>query len=51
VEETQFVAVTPDGLLSAVAPEDELGNGGHVLSPLFYVGHDVITQVRLVEES
>ena len=46
---TQFVAVTPDGLRAAAAAEDELGNGGHALSPLFYGGHDVITQIRLVD--
>jgi hypothetical protein len=46
---TQFVAVTPDGLRSAVAPEEELGEGRHGLSPLFYAGQDVITQIRLAE--
>ena len=48
---TQFVAVTPKGLLSVVAPEAELGEGGHPLSSLFYSGQAVITQIRLVEES
>jgi len=46
---TQIVAVTPEGLRGAVAPEEELGNGEHPLSPLFYAAHDVITQIRLVE--
>jgi hypothetical protein len=46
---TQFVAVTDEGLRSARALEEELGNGEHALSPLFYAGHDVITQIRLVE--
>jgi hypothetical protein len=46
---TQFVAVTPEGLRSAVAPEEELGEGRHGLSPLFYAGQDVITQIRLAE--
>jgi hypothetical protein len=49
--QTQFVAVTPDGLMSTIAPEEELGNGEHVLSPLFYAGQDVITQIRLVQEA
>ena len=31
-------------------PEDELGGGGHPLSPLFYAGHDVITAIRVVDE-
>ncbi len=44
---TQFVAVTPDGLRGAVAPEEELGEERHELSPLFHAGHDVITQIRL----
>jgi hypothetical protein len=46
---TQFVAVTPEGLRGAVAPEEELGEGRHELSPLFYAGQDVITQIRLSE--
>ena len=46
---TQFVAVTRDGVRGLVAPEDDLGEGRHRLSPLFHAGHDVITQIRLVE--
>jgi hypothetical protein len=46
---TQFVAVTPEGLRGAVAPEEELGEGRHELSPFFYAGQDVITQIRLSE--
>ncbi len=46
---TQFVAVTRDGLRGAGAPEEELGEGQHALSQLFYAGQDVITQIRLVE--
>ena len=30
---TQFVAVTPQGLRSAIAVEDDLGNNRHALSP------------------
>jgi len=44
---TQFVAVTPEGLRGASASEDDLGNGRHRLSPFFYAGQDVITQIRL----
>ena len=47
---TQLVAVTETGLRAARAPEEELGGGGHSLSPLFYAGHDVITAIRLVDE-
>jgi hypothetical protein len=46
---TQFVAVTPEGLRGAVAPEEELVQGRHELSPFFYAGQDVITQIRLSE--
>jgi hypothetical protein len=48
--QTQFVAVTPAGLLRAVTAEDALGDGGHVLSPLFHAAHDVITQIRMLDE-
>jgi hypothetical protein len=47
---TQLVAVTESGLRAARAPEEELGGGGHSLSPLFYAGHDVITAIRVVDE-
>lgn len=47
---TQFVAVTPNGLLSVIAPDDELRDGGHPLSPFFYSGQEVITQIRLAEK-
>ena len=46
---TQFVAVTPSGLFGAVAAEAELGAGRHPLSPFFYAGHGVITQIRLTQ--
>jgi hypothetical protein len=46
---TQFVAVTPQGLRSAIAAEDDLGNNRHALSPFFYAAQDVITQIRLTQ--
>ena len=46
---THFVAVTPEGLRGTIAPEEELGEGRHALSPLFHAGHDVITQIRLTQ--
>jgi hypothetical protein len=48
---TQFVAVTREGLHGVVAVEEELGEGRHGLSPLFYAGQDVITQIRLTQGS
>jgi hypothetical protein len=47
---TQFVAVTDGGRLLGSASSEELGAGGHALSPLFYVGHGVITALRLLDE-
>ena len=49
VGQTQFVAVTIDGLRAAVSPEEDLGRNRHALSSLFYSAQDVITQVRLAE--
>lgn len=46
--ETIFYVLTDGGTLTACAPEQELGNNRNVLSPLFYAGHEVITQLRLV---
>jgi hypothetical protein len=46
---TQFVAITPESLRGVVAPEEELGEGRHDLSPLFYAAQDVITQIRLTQ--
>lgn len=47
---TQFVAVTAEGLRGIVAPEEELGEGRHRLSPLFHAAQEVITQIRLVQD-
>jgi hypothetical protein len=48
---TQLIAVTASGNSSATAPEEELGAGVHELSELFYAAQDVLTELRLVEES
>jgi hypothetical protein len=47
--ETQFVAVTPDGLRSASAIGGGLEDGRHALSPLWAAAQAVITQMRLVQ--
>lgn len=47
---TQFVAVTAEGIRAVVLPEEDLGEGHHRLSPFFYAGQDVITQIRLVQD-
>jgi hypothetical protein len=48
---TQFLTVTPTALRGLAVPEAELGEGRHSLTPLFYAGQDVITQIRLAEGS
>lgn len=40
-------ALTFSGRLAAEAPEDDLGNDRHPLSPVFHAAHEVITLVRL----
>ncbi len=42
-----FYILTFSGAYTADADENELGEGKHHLSPLFYAGQDVITQIRL----
>ena len=49
--ETQFVAIATDGRFALSAPEQELGVGRHPASPLFHAGHDVITELRLIDEA
>ncbi|HEY1773405.1 MAG TPA: hypothetical protein VGH91_09465 [Gammaproteobacteria bacterium] len=44
---TRFYVVTADGIYSASAKEDDLGNRRSDLSPIFYVGQDLITAIRL----
>ncbi|MGD0089084.1 MAG: hypothetical protein ABSE73_04125 [Planctomycetota bacterium] len=41
-----FYVRTDSGVLTAEAGENELGERRHVLSPLFYAGHGVITAFR-----
>lgn len=40
-----------EGPRLTVAREDDLADGRHDLSPLFYLAHDVITQLRLIDEA
>ena len=44
---TRFYVLTPEGLFGAEAAEKELSENRHELSPLFYAGHEVISQFRL----
>ena len=47
---TRFYIMTPQGVLTSEAKEDDLGNGRHRMSPLFHTAHELITQIRLAEE-
>ena len=48
--QTQFVVVGDGRTLVGGASEELLASERHPLSPLFYAGQDVITQLRLVDE-
>ena len=44
-------ALTYGGQRAVLAEEDELGYDRHPLSPVFHAVHEVITQLRLLDES
>jgi hypothetical protein len=46
----RFNVLTYGSPRSAQAGESELAGGYHVLTPLFAAGHEVITQLRLLQE-
>ena len=50
VGQVLFYARTFEGLLSAQAAENDLGEGRHTLSPLFHAGHRVIGHLRQISE-
>lgn len=43
-------ALTYQGRRAAEAAEDDLGYNRHALSPVFHAAHDVITQLRLLDQ-
>ena len=47
---TRFYLLTGNGLLTAEAKEDDLGNNRHPLSPLFYKGQELISEVSAVDQ-
>jgi hypothetical protein len=49
--QTRFYLQSRSGLLTAVAKEKDLGEGWHELSEFFYSCHDVIGQIRYMEET
>jgi len=50
VGRVKFYLLTFSGVLTADADENDLGDGGHELSDLFYAGHNVIAQLRGITE-
>jgi hypothetical protein len=48
--QVKFYLLTFDGVLTAEADEAALGEGSHKLSPLFYKGDEVITQLGKIYE-
>ncbi|HKY28146.1 MAG TPA: tetratricopeptide repeat protein [Pyrinomonadaceae bacterium] len=48
---TVFYAVTDSGILTANALDDELAEDRHPLSPLFYAGDEVLTQLNSLAQS
>jgi hypothetical protein len=48
---TRFYFLCFDGVRTAEAKEEDLGNDRLALSPLFRKAHEVITAARLVDES
>jgi hypothetical protein len=46
-----FLALTHKGRMRAEADEDDLGYGRHPLALTFRAAHDVLTELRLIDES
>ncbi len=51
VGSVRFQVLTFTGGLTAEVEEQALGENRDRLSPLFYAGHEVITQLRLIDEA
>lgn len=49
VDNVRFFILTYSGVYTTEAPEDDLGEERHHLSPLFFKCHDVITLLRVTE--
>ncbi len=48
--QTVFYVVTPNGIFTQSAPDQDLRTGGHSFSPLFHAGHYVIGSLRAASE-
>jgi hypothetical protein len=51
VGRTIIRALTADGQREFESAENEIGEGRSPLSPVFHAAHDVITQLRLIDEA
>jgi len=49
-EQAVFYVLTDSGILTESSLEEDFGNNRHLLSPLFYAGQEVITQLRQTTE-
>ncbi|MBK9577796.1 MAG: hypothetical protein IPK50_07870 [Fibrobacterota bacterium] len=49
--QTRFILLRFDGTFSAGALTEDLGENRSPLSPLFHLGHEVITAARLIQEN
>ncbi|WKZ12923.1 MAG: hypothetical protein QY320_02775 [Gammaproteobacteria bacterium] len=47
---TRFYFLTGSGVMTVEAKEDDLGYGRHQLAPLFHKGHELISEIRVVDE-
>jgi hypothetical protein len=47
---TRFYFLTGSGFTFVEAKENDLGNGRHEMSPLFHKGHELISEIRAVDE-
>jgi hypothetical protein len=47
---TRFYLLTRTGVVTVEAKEEDLGYGRHPFSPLFLKGHELMTEVRKVDE-
>lgn len=47
---TRFYLLTGDGVYFAEGKEEDMGEGRHQFAPLFHKAHELITEIRLVDE-
>jgi len=47
---TRFYFVTPKGVMTVEAKEDDLGNNKHKLSPHFHQAHELIYVIQMIEK-